>query len=70
MTWRIGDAHTGIADYDLFIDGKWYLIEYESKGSYVTFKRPADVKGKKEVKLVVVDEVGSVKEWVRTITFN
>ncbi|MFK7786180.1 MAG: M23 family metallopeptidase, partial [Crocinitomicaceae bacterium] len=30
MTWRIGDAHTGIADYDLFIDGKWYLIEYES----------------------------------------
>ncbi|MDG1332163.1 MAG: M23 family metallopeptidase [Crocinitomicaceae bacterium] len=70
MTWKIGDAHTGIADYDLFIDGKWYLIEYESKGSYVTFHRPDEVKGKKEVKLVVVDEVGNEKEWVRTITFN
>ena len=70
MTWKIGDAHTGVADYDLFIDGKWYLIEYESKGSFVTFNRPVDVVGKKEVKLVVEDEVGNVTEWVRTITFN
>lgn len=70
MSWKIGDAHTGIADYDLFIDGKWYLIEYESKGSYVTFHRPEGLKGKHEVKLVVVDKVGNVKEWVRTITFS
>lgn len=70
LQWRIGDAHTGIADYDLFIDGKWYLIEYESKGSYVTFDRPDDVKGKKEVKLVVKDEVGNEKEWVKEIDFR
>ncbi|NVK65547.1 MAG: M23 family metallopeptidase [Flavobacteriales bacterium] len=70
LQWRIGDAHTGIADYDLFIDGKWYLIEYESKGSYVTFNRPDEVKGKKEVKLIVKDEVGNVKEWVKEIDFR
>lgn len=70
LTWTINDAHTGIADYDLFIDGKWYLIEYESKGSYVTFSRPDDVKGSKEVKLVVKDEVGNENEWVRTIDFR
>ncbi len=70
LQWRIGDAHTGIADYDLFIDGKWYLIEYESKGSYVTFNRPDEVKGKKEVKLIVKDEVGNAKEWVKEIDFR
>lgn len=70
LTWTINDAHTGIADYDLFIDGKWYLIEYESKGSFVTFTRPADLKGSKEVKLVVKDEVGNEKEWVSTIDFR
>ncbi len=70
MTWKIGDAHTGIADYDLFIDGKWYLIEYESKGSFVTFYRPDDVKGKKEVKLIVEDKVGNTKEWVKVIDFR
>lgn len=70
LTWKIGDGQTGIADYDLFIDGKWYLIEYESKGSYVTFNRPDGIKGSKEMKLVVVDKVGNEKEWVRTIVFN
>ncbi|PHR37188.1 MAG: hypothetical protein COA38_00425 [Fluviicola sp.] len=70
MTWKIGDAHTGIADYDLFIDGKWYLIEYESKGSFVTFNRPSGIKGSKEVKLVVVDKVGNKKEWVKVIDFR
>lgn len=70
MTWKIGDSQTGIADYDLFIDGKWYLIEYESKGSYVTFNRPDGIKGSKEVKLVVIDEVGNVKEWVKVIDFR
>lgn len=70
LTWRIGDVHTGIADYDLFIDGKWYLIEYESKGSYVIFNRPNDVTGKKEVKLVVKDNVGNEKEWKKTIDFR
>lgn len=70
LTWRIGDGQTGIADYDLFIDGKWYLIEYESKGSYVTFTRPDGLKGSKEVKLVVVDKVGNEKEWVKVIDFR
>lgn len=70
LEWKIGDAHTGIADYDLFIDGKWYLIEYESKGSFVTFNRPDGMIGKKELKLIVKDEVGNVKEWVKEIEFR
>lgn len=70
LTWKIGDAHTGISDYDLFIDGKWYLVEYESKGSYLTFNRPSGLKGSKEIKLIVQDEVGNKKEWVKVIDFR
>lgn len=70
MTWKIADAHIGIADYDLFIDGKWYLLEYEFKGNYVTFHRPAEVTGKKKVLLRVEDKLGNVKKWEREITFK
>lgn len=70
LTWTISDAHTGILDYDLFIDGKWYLVEYETKGSFVTFSRPVDLIGPKELKLVVKDQVGNVKEWVKVIDFR
>ncbi|MFT5858410.1 MAG: murein DD-endopeptidase MepM/ murein hydrolase activator NlpD [Flavobacteriaceae bacterium] len=70
MTWKIGDAHIGIGDYDIYIDGKWYLLEYEYKGSYVTFNRPAEVVGKKKVLLRVQDKLGNVKEWERVITFK
>ena len=70
MTWKIADAHIGIADYDLFIDGKWYLLEYEYKGNYVTFHRPAEVTGKKKVLLRVEDKLGNVKKWEREITFK
>lgn len=70
IKWRIGDQHTGLADYDLFIDGKWYLLEYEYKGSYVTFKRPSNVVGSKEVVVRVEDKCGNVTEWKRTIVFR
>ncbi len=70
LSWKIGDAHTAIADYDLFIDGKWYLLEYETKGSYLTFNRPADMLGLKELKMLVKDEAGNVKEWMKVLEFR
>jgi hypothetical protein len=70
LTWKIADAHTGLSDYDIFIDGKWYLLEYEYKGNYVTFHRPSGITGKKKVKLRVEDKVGNVKVWEREITFK
>lgn len=70
LTWKIGDAQTDIADYDLFIDDTWYLIEYESKGSYVTFDRPADMIGSKELKLIVKDQAGNASAWAKVIEFK
>ena len=68
MQWRIADSQTGIADYDLFIDGKWELLEYDYKSNMVTFDCSA-IKGEKEIKVIVVDEVGNITEWKSRINF-
>ena len=70
LTWKIVDGQTDISDYDIFIDDKWYLIEYESKGSYVTFDRPADMIGSKELKLIVTDQAGNSSTWAKVIEFK
>jgi hypothetical protein len=69
MTWRITDAETGLIDYDIFIDGEWALLEYESKGSYGVFHVPAELKGKHEVKLIAKDQVGNIQEWKKDLIF-
>lgn len=62
LQWKISDAGIGIADYDLFIDGEWQLLEYEYKDATVTFTRPAGMKGEKEILLRVKDACGNVNE--------
>jgi hypothetical protein len=69
LKWKISDAKSGIEDYDLFIDGKWYLLKYDYKARTITFERPADLKGKKELVLKVKDSCGNVKEWKTEINF-
>lgn len=70
VSWTIADNASGIADYDLFIDGKWYLLEYEFKTRKVTFQRPAGFKGKKAVKVVVKDACGNEKILETTLDFK
>lgn len=63
LQWKITDSKTNIADYDLFIDGKWYLLEFESKGSYAFFRVPLDLKDKHLLKIVAKDVCGNVAIW-------
>ncbi len=70
LNWSISDNTSGIEDYDLFIDGKWYLLEYEYKSGKVTFQKPEGFKGKKEVRLVVKDVCGNETIQERTIDFQ
>ncbi|MFT6983030.1 MAG: hypothetical protein ACJAUD_001801, partial [Crocinitomicaceae bacterium] len=69
LIWKISDAQSGIEDYDLFIDGKWYLLKYDYKARTITFERPSDLEGKKELVLKVKDSCGNVKEWTTEINF-
>lgn len=70
ISWAISDNTSGIEDYDLFIDGKWYLIEYEYKTGKVTFQKPTGFKGKKQVKIIVKDACGNEKVIEMTLDFR
>lgn len=70
LSWSISDVESGLADYDLFIDGKWHLVEYEYKTGQITFTREANYKGSKELVLKVVDNCGNLSEWKKTVIFN
>lgn len=70
LSWQISDNASGLDDYDLFIDDKWYLVEYEYKTGRITFTRDANFKGTKELVLKVIDSCGNLTEWKKTVTFN
>lgn len=68
--WKIADSQIGIADYDLFIDNEWVLLEYDYKTGLITYKRASTFVGIKELKLIVKDECGNSSEWKSTIEFK
>ena len=70
FTWKINEDKTKLIDYDLFIDNNWYLLEYESKGNYLTFKRPSDLIGKHIIRILVKDVCGNTNEWKKEIWFE
>ena len=58
---RISDALSGVKSYNGYLNGKWILMEYESKASLLTydFSDGISVEGRNELKVVVVDNVGN-----------
>lgn len=69
LQWKISDTGIGIADYDLYIDGEWQLLEYEYKNNSVTHKRNATLKGEHSIRVVVRDACGNVSEWKTRMNF-
>ncbi len=70
LRWKISDKETGINDYDLFIDGKWVLLEYDAKRAMIRYQRDLQFKGQKELLLIVKDDCGNIKEWRKSILFK
>ncbi len=70
LKWKISDSQIGIADYDLFIDGEWKLLDYDYKSGLITYSRDATVVGTKELLLLVKDGCGNVTEWKSTLEFK
>ncbi len=61
LSWTVKDDRAGLAHYQLFVNGKYHLLEFEHKRSELF----ADVKlasGKYEIKIVVSDAVGNISE--------
>jgi hypothetical protein len=70
LTWKVLESQTMLVDYDLFIDGKWVLLEYEEKSNYVFYDRTKNMTGTHELLLIAKDRCGNVKEWRKKITFQ
>lgn len=63
LKWKISDSEIGIEDYDLFIDGKWALLEYEYKDGTITHTFDPHLKGEHEFKLIVKDGCNNSANW-------
>ena len=70
LVWKITDRGIGIKDYDLFIDDQWHLLEYESKGDYITFSIPANFSGTKNIRIIAADACGNETKWEKEVTFK
>jgi hypothetical protein len=69
VKFSVADGLSGIADYDLYIDSTWHLLEYEYKGSYVFFEVPDELVGEHDVKIVAKDVCGNESIWQRKMMF-
>jgi len=67
LQWKILDGKTSIVDYDLFIDGEWVLLEFESKGSYAFYRKPKDLIGQHLLKIVAKDACGNTSFLEQTV---
>jgi hypothetical protein len=69
LTWKVSENETEIKEYDLFIDGKWELVEYETKGNYLIFNPSKQLSGKHSFQLVVKDSCGNAAIWSKDLIF-
>lgn len=65
---KITDNLSGIDTYNAYIDGEWWLMEYDAKNDLLTGILPKDLPaGKHEIKIVVTDERKNTKTFTQQI---
>ena len=69
FSWSVRESQTELFDYDIYIDGTWYVLEFERKGNYLIFNKPANIKGKHTVQLTVTDSCGNKTDWKEVLDF-
>ena len=69
ITLKITETQTDLKEYKLFIDGAWHLLEYESKGDFLIFKRPAEIVGEHSIKITAKDACGNKVVYERVLKF-
>lgn len=59
LIWKIDDDASGLVDYDVFIDGKWYLLSWEPKRQSFYFVPPSKLTGTHKLVIQAVDACGN-----------
>ena len=68
IAFRLGDNFSGVASYDIYIDGEWVAIDYARSRAWVNL-RAEGIKGGKshDVEIIVKDNCGNIAKWKGTI---
>lgn len=66
----VKETQTELESYDLYIDGKWHLMEYEHKQDLLFYERPKDLMGEHAVKIIATDSCGNEVIYERTLNFQ
>jgi hypothetical protein len=70
LTFSVLETGSGIYTYDAFIDGKWFPLEYESKGGYMFFNIPSDWKGQEKIiRIECTDHCQNKSQWESPVRF-
>ena len=74
FSWKIADNQSGIAAYELFINGVWTIVYYDQKNNIVTWKndRLATIIGPASENVLsmefrVTDRCGNVQTWLKVM---
>ncbi len=74
FSWKIADNQSGIATYELFINGVWTIVYYDQKNKIVTCKndRLATIIGPASENVLsmefrVTDRCGNVQSWLKEL---
>lgn len=68
IAFRLGDNFSGVASYEIYIDGEWVAIDYARSRAWVNLKTEGITGGKShDVEIVVKDNCGNKAEWKGTI---
>lgn len=63
LRWKVNEKETDLEDYDLFVDGKWFVLEYETKGDYLEFVVPEKFSGEHAFEIIVKDSQQNSAKW-------
>jgi hypothetical protein len=69
ISWKVSEFQTDIQYYAIYIDGKWSILEYETKGDLLIFSKPQGLKGAHQVEVVVRDSCENERRWRSELTF-
>ena len=68
IAFRLGDNFSGVASYEIYIDGEWVAIDYARSRAWVNLKTEGITGGKShDVEIVVKDNCGNKTKWKGTI---
>jgi hypothetical protein len=70
IQWKVDDSKTSISSYNLFIDGKWKVLEYDKKNKLLIHVFEASEKGLINCKLQLKDACGNEAVWTKNIRVN